>query len=53
MFNRVILRATNGEQKGREFVLENETRCILGRERDCSHPLDDPFYLVSRHHCQI
>jgi pSer/pThr/pTyr-binding forkhead associated (FHA) protein len=53
MFNRVILRLTNGERKGQAFVLENETSCILGRSRDCTHRLNDPSYLVSRHHCQI
>jgi pSer/pThr/pTyr-binding forkhead associated (FHA) protein len=53
MFNRVILRATNGRQNGREFVLENEATCVLGRSRDCSVLVDDRSYLVSRHHCQI
>jgi pSer/pThr/pTyr-binding forkhead associated (FHA) protein len=53
MFNRVILRATNGRQKGRELVLEDETKCVLGRSRDCSHHLDDTSYMVSRRHCLI
>ena len=53
MFERVILRATNGELKGREFVLENGRDYILGRATDCSCVLDDPFRLVSRHHCRI
>jgi eukaryotic-like serine/threonine-protein kinase len=53
MFERVILHATEGELKGQTFVLENETICILGRSRDCSHPLPDTRYMVSRHHCRI
>lgn len=53
MFSRVILRATNGELKGREFVLENGRDYILGRATDCSCVLDDPFRLVSRRHCRI
>ena len=34
MFERIILRATNGESKGRSVVLENEADYILGRTRD-------------------
>jgi pSer/pThr/pTyr-binding forkhead associated (FHA) protein len=53
MFERIILRATNGEWKGRSFVLENEADYILGRRRDCSCVLGDPLCLVSRRHCRI
>ena len=53
MFERIILRATNGKLKGQEFVLENETDYTLGRSRDCSCVLDDPLCLVSRRHCRI
>lgn len=53
MFNRIILRAINGKQKGEEFVLENETAYILGRSQDCSFVLNDPLRLVSRRHCRI
>jgi pSer/pThr/pTyr-binding forkhead associated (FHA) protein len=53
MFERIILRATNGKLKGQEFVLENEADYILGRSRDCSCVLDDPLCLVSRRHCRI
>ncbi|HEY7159088.1 MAG TPA: FHA domain-containing protein [Gemmataceae bacterium] len=53
MFERVILRVTNGERRGQEFVLENEADYILGRSRDCSCVLNDPFCLVSRHHCRV
>lgn len=53
MFKRVILRATEGELKGKIFTLENETESILGRSRDCSVSLEDPLYRVSRHHCRI
>lgn len=53
MFNRVILQLTEGELKGKTFVLENETDYILGRSLDCSLSLEDPLYRVSRHHCRI
>jgi pSer/pThr/pTyr-binding forkhead associated (FHA) protein len=53
MFDRVILRALSGEEEGRELVLEDETRCILGRSRSCTYTLDDPQCRLSRHHCQI
>ncbi len=53
MFNRVMLRATNGERKRPDFVLENEADYVLGRSRDCSCVLSDLFCLVSRHHCRI
>jgi pSer/pThr/pTyr-binding forkhead associated (FHA) protein len=53
MFERVILRATDGLLKGKEFVLENGTHSILGRAKDCSPCLFDPFFLISRHHCRI
>jgi pSer/pThr/pTyr-binding forkhead associated (FHA) protein len=53
MFERIILRALNGNRKGQEFVLENEADYILGRARDCSCVLDDPLCLLSRRHCRI
>lgn len=53
MFERIILRATNGKFKGQEFVLDNEAGYTLGRARDCSCVLDDPLCLISRHHCRI
>ncbi len=53
MFEHVILRAINGNQKGREFVLDDEGDYTLGRARACSCVLDDPLSLVSRRHCRI
>jgi pSer/pThr/pTyr-binding forkhead associated (FHA) protein len=53
MFERVILRVTEGLLKGKEFVLENGTDCILGRAQDCSPCLFDPLFKTSRHHCRI
>ena len=53
MFERVILHATEGELKGQDFVLENETNCTLGRSAECSHRLPDAVYMVSRFHCRI
>jgi pSer/pThr/pTyr-binding forkhead associated (FHA) protein len=53
MFERVILRVTEGLLKGKKFVLENGADCILGRAQDCSPSLFDPLFRVSRHHCRI
>jgi eukaryotic-like serine/threonine-protein kinase len=53
MFTRVILQVKEGQLKGKELILENETDNILGRSEDCSLPLEDPLYRVSRHHCRI
>jgi pSer/pThr/pTyr-binding forkhead associated (FHA) protein len=53
MFERIILRALNGQKKGQKLVLENEADYILGRSGDCSCVLDDPLCLVSRRHCRI
>jgi pSer/pThr/pTyr-binding forkhead associated (FHA) protein len=53
MFDRVILRGTEGGFKGQAFVLENEGKYILGRARDCTLPLPDPFLRISRHHCGV
>jgi pSer/pThr/pTyr-binding forkhead associated (FHA) protein len=53
MFERVILKAMNGEGKGREFILENEMDYVLGRALDCSCVVEDPYRLVSRRHCRI
>jgi pSer/pThr/pTyr-binding forkhead associated (FHA) protein len=53
MFNRIILRGTSGVLKGRRFVLEDGADYTLGRARDCSCVLEDPFRLISRRHCRI
>lgn len=53
MFLRVILHATEGPMKGQDFVLDNGTDCILGRDTDCFARLPDPLALISRHHCRI
>jgi pSer/pThr/pTyr-binding forkhead associated (FHA) protein len=53
MFERVILHATSGPVMGQDFVVENETDCVLGRSTDCSLFIADPFALVSRRHCRI
>src|SRR5579871_6140067 len=53
MFERVILRVTNGLFHGQEFVLENEADYTIGRSRDCCCVLEDPLDLISRHHCRI
>ncbi|HMF12489.1 MAG TPA: FHA domain-containing protein [Gemmataceae bacterium] len=53
MFDRIVLRGTEGGLKGQEFALENETKYILGRSRECSLPLPDPYLQISRYHCRI
>jgi pSer/pThr/pTyr-binding forkhead associated (FHA) protein len=39
--------------KGQNFVLEDGTNYILGRDTDCFPRLIDPLSLISRHHCLI
>jgi len=53
MFERVILRVTEGLLKGKKFVLEDGADCILGRAQECSPCLFDPLFKTSRHHCRI
>jgi pSer/pThr/pTyr-binding forkhead associated (FHA) protein len=53
MFDRIILRGTEGGLKGQAFVLENETKNVLGRSRDCSLLIPDPRLQISRYHCRI
>ena len=53
MFDRIVLRGTEGGLKGQKFALENEMKYILGRSRDCSLPLPDPYLQISRYHCRI
>jgi serine/threonine-protein kinase len=53
MFDRIILTGTEGALKGQKFVLENGTRCVVGRARDCSIQVPGELCMVSRHHCMI
>lgn len=53
MFERVVLLAMNGKNKGQELALENGGDYILGRARECTCVLNDPLFLVSRRHCRI
>ena len=53
MFSHVILQATAGNLKGREFVLDQPGEYTLGRARDCAIQVPDALYMVSRHHCRI
>jgi hypothetical protein len=50
MFTHVILKATHGELKGRQFVLPDGASCVLGRVPDGSAALPDTR---TRHHCAI
>ncbi len=48
----IILKATAGDLRGREFAFDGPSHCVLGRSRSCGLPLPgDPT--VSRQHCII
>ena len=52
---RVSLTVTRGKLRGKEFVFDERTTCIMGRVDDCSPRLpDDPDHkTISRHHCLL
>lgn len=52
---RVTLTLTQGDLKGQEFVFEERTTCILGREKDCfpRFPENEDHRTISRHHCLL
>jgi pSer/pThr/pTyr-binding forkhead associated (FHA) protein len=51
MLIHVILTATAGEPKSRDFVLEGARQVLIGRSSNCDLQVDDPT--VSRRHCSI
>jgi pSer/pThr/pTyr-binding forkhead associated (FHA) protein len=53
MFSHIILQATAGDLKGREFVLDHPGDYTLGRSRECAIQVHDALCMVSRHHCRI
>jgi pSer/pThr/pTyr-binding forkhead associated (FHA) protein len=53
MFTNVILRATAGDLKGQEIVLDHPGQYTLGRSQDCAIQLPDALFMVSRHHCRL
>jgi len=52
---KVLLTASKGKLKGKEFTYHERETCILGREEDCAIrlPSDEYHQTVSRHHCLL
>ena len=50
---RITLTVVLGDLPEKEYVLEEPTRCIIGRAEDCDIqvPADYQHAVVSRHHC--
>jgi pSer/pThr/pTyr-binding forkhead associated (FHA) protein len=53
MSRNVILKATEGNLEGQEFVVPNRAQCVIGRSRDCTVRVPDNTTLTSRHHCAL
>jgi carbon storage regulator len=53
MFSDVILKATAGDLKGRELVLDHPGEYTLGRSPDCAIQVPDALCMISRHHCRV
>jgi hypothetical protein len=51
----VILTVTQGALQGQQFVFDQRTACILGKEADCHlrFPKDRDHHTISRHHCLL
>jgi pSer/pThr/pTyr-binding forkhead associated (FHA) protein len=53
MSPQVILTATYGDLKGREFTFDGPATCVIGRCVDCLVRLPGDDMTVSRHHCRL
>jgi pSer/pThr/pTyr-binding forkhead associated (FHA) protein len=53
VFPKVILTATHGDLKGREYAFDGPGTCALGRCVDCAIRLPGDDWTVSRHHCLL
>ena len=53
MSPQVILTATHGDLKGREFTFDGPATCVIGRCVDCLVRLPGDDMTVSRHHCRL
>ena len=53
MSPQVILTATHGDLKGREFTFDGPATCVIGRCVDCNIRLPTDDWTVSRHHCLL
>lgn len=52
---RVTLTLASGPDTGRQFVFEERTTCIIGRDKEClpGFPRDKKHQALSRHHCLL
>jgi hypothetical protein len=52
---RVTLTLGNGADKGRQFIFEERSSCIVGRQDECHprFPDDEQHRTISRHHCLL
>jgi pSer/pThr/pTyr-binding forkhead associated (FHA) protein len=53
MSSRILLLATEGSLKGKEFAFGGKARCLVGRAHDCTLLLPADDHTVSRHHCLL
>jgi eukaryotic-like serine/threonine-protein kinase len=55
MPSKVTLKVVQGELSEREFVFEERTTCLIGRDGDCNPriPNDAAHKTISRHHCLL
>lgn len=51
----IKLTVLDGRLKGKEYVFDGQTRCLVGRAEDCDVrlPLDLEHANISRHHCLL
>ncbi|MBF0566510.1 MAG: protein kinase [Nitrospirae bacterium] len=51
----VVIKVTGGKLRGREFIFNDRTTCIVGRGADCYPrlPDDNEHRTISRHHCLL
>jgi hypothetical protein len=52
---KVVLTVTKGPLQGQQFVFDERSTCIVGREDDCTPrlPKDKEHRTISRHHCLL
>ncbi|MBU7587430.1 MAG: protein kinase [Nostoc sp. TH1S01] len=55
MPTKVILTTTEGSLKGKEFIFDSRTTCIIGRSPECNPKLpdDEAHRTISRYHCLL
>jgi pSer/pThr/pTyr-binding forkhead associated (FHA) protein len=55
MSSKVTLTITSGNLKGREFIFDTRTTCIIGPAKDCypKIPDDEKHRRISRYHCLL